>query len=342
MKAMVCEMCNSNDLLKQDGLFVCQSCGTKYTVEEAKKLMGTVTIDRTEELENLFILARRARNDNNYENAEKYYEMITQISPKNWEAAFFQVYYKAMRSTFKESFTAIISIKNCIDSTCILILKNTIQEDQYNAVDTFINHVISIANMFARISKNHRDKYFNIDGVNEECTHLIVASGEILCELECKTKNYFPTMIDKIISIQKAFNQFLFDYGYYYYGTTYSDNSCQFHNDTRKRLNNEILEKDPNYVAPQSKGGCYVATAVYGSYDCAEVWTLRRFRDDTLASTWYGRAFIKTYYTISPTLVKLFGDTQWFKNMWKPTLDKMVRNLNNKGVENTPYNDKQW
>ena len=93
MKAMVCEMCNSNDLLKQDGLFVCQSCGTKYTVEEAKKLMGTVTIDRTEELENLFILARRARNDNNYENAEKYYEMITQISPKNWEAAFFQVYY---------------------------------------------------------------------------------------------------------------------------------------------------------------------------------------------------------------------------------------------------------
>src|SRR5699024_12626084 len=27
--------------------------------------------------------------------------------------------------------------------------------------------------------------------------------------------------------------------------------------------------------APQSSGGCYVATAVYGSYDCPEVWTLR-------------------------------------------------------------------
>ena len=39
-------------------------------------------------------------------------------------------------------------------------------------------------------------------------------------------------------------------------------------------------------------GGCYVATAVYGSYDCPQVWTLRRFRDYTLAGSWYGRTFI--------------------------------------------------
>ena len=34
-----------------------------------------------------------------------------------------------------------------------------------------------------------------------------------------------------------------------------------------------------------NSGGCYVATAVYGSYDCPEVWTLRRYRDYTLAAT---------------------------------------------------------
>ena len=39
MKAMVCEMCGSQDLVKQDGMFVCQNCGTKYSVEEAKKLL---------------------------------------------------------------------------------------------------------------------------------------------------------------------------------------------------------------------------------------------------------------------------------------------------------------
>lgn len=91
-----------------------------------------------------------------------------------------------------------------------------------------------------------------------------------------------------------------------------------------------------------NSGGCYVATAVYGSYDCPQVWTLRRFRDNTLASTWYGRAFIRTYYATSPTLVKWFGHTAWFKNMWRGKLDKMVETLQKQGVESTPYQDRNW
>ena len=89
-------------------------------------------------------------------------------------------------------------------------------------------------------------------------------------------------------------------------------------------------------------GGCYVATAVYGSYDCPEVWTLRRFRDNTLAKTWYGKAFIRTYYAVSPTLVKWFGKKEWFRNMWKPKLDRMVKRLNASGVADTSYNDSVW
>ena len=42
MKQLICEMCGGNDLIKQDGVFVCQNCGTKYTVEEAKKMMKEV------------------------------------------------------------------------------------------------------------------------------------------------------------------------------------------------------------------------------------------------------------------------------------------------------------
>ena len=47
MKALKCEMCGSNDVVKQDGLYVCQNCGTKYTVEEARKMMveGTVSVE---------------------------------------------------------------------------------------------------------------------------------------------------------------------------------------------------------------------------------------------------------------------------------------------------------
>lgn len=91
----------------------------------------------------------------------------------------------------------------------------------------------------------------------------------------------------------------------------------------------------------KSSGGCYIATCIYGSYDCPQVWTLRRFRDYTLDITWYGRLFIKCYYAISPTLVKWFGKTKWFRRFWKAKLDKMLENLNGKGIENTCYKDKQ-
>ena len=35
MKQLTCEMCGSTDMIKQDGVFICQTCGMKYTVEEA-------------------------------------------------------------------------------------------------------------------------------------------------------------------------------------------------------------------------------------------------------------------------------------------------------------------
>lgn len=99
---------------------------------------------------------------------------------------------------------------------------------------------------------------------------------------------------------------------------------------------------DLNGGKSQNSAGCFIATSVYGSYDCPQVWTLRRYRDEILTSTWYGRTFIRVYYTISPTLVKWFGKTAWFKNLWKPKLDRMVFRLNREGVEDSPYKDKNW
>lgn len=91
-----------------------------------------------------------------------------------------------------------------------------------------------------------------------------------------------------------------------------------------------------------ASGCCYVATAVYDSYNCPEVWTLRRYRDYKLAETWYGRAFVRLYYAVSPSLVRKFGKTEWFKKMWRGRLDKMVKKLQAEGYESTPYEDKVW
>ena len=73
MKQLTCEMCGSTDLIKQDGVFVCQSCGTKYSVEEAKKMMvegtvevaGTVKIDASERITNYLLMANSAYDADN-------------------------------------------------------------------------------------------------------------------------------------------------------------------------------------------------------------------------------------------------------------------------------------
>lgn len=89
----------------------------------------------------------------------------------------------------------------------------------------------------------------------------------------------------------------------------------------------------------QKSSGCYIATAVYGSYDCPEVWTLRRYRDYILSKHWYGKSFIKMYYSVSPTVVKIFGKAQWFNTFFRTKLDRFVGKLNSAGIKDTPYSE---
>lgn len=114
----------------------------------------------------------------------------------------------------------------------------------------------------------------------------------------------------------------------------------------KKRINEyteKIRKYDNGYQSKlKTTEGCYIATAVYGSYDCPQVWTLRRYRDYSLAKTWYGRGFIRTYYATSPTLVKWFGNTELFQSLGRKMLDKKVKRLNEQGFENTRYNDRKW
>ena len=102
MKAFICEMCNSQELVKQDGFFVCQSCGTRYSVEEAKKLMveieGTVKVDNSDYVQRYLQNARRAKSKEDWAEVEKYYNMVEQNQPDNIEAIFYSAYGKAKQS----------------------------------------------------------------------------------------------------------------------------------------------------------------------------------------------------------------------------------------------------
>lgn len=92
MKQLVCEMCGSTDLIKEGGVFVCQSCGCKYSVEEAKKMMveGVVSVDKSDDARRFLDLARQARKASNNSKAEDYASQVLEIDTNNYEAWFIQ------------------------------------------------------------------------------------------------------------------------------------------------------------------------------------------------------------------------------------------------------------
>ena len=111
-----------------------------------------------------------------------------------------------------------------------------------------------------------------------------------------------------------------------------------------KRNHTKVNDVKGNYYIERYKKtgkeqGCYVATCVYGSYDCKNVWILRRFRDHFLYQHFLGRCFIKTYYLISPKIVKRFGDHKIFRSFNKSILDHWCHYLSNRGYKDTPYKD---
>ncbi len=426
-------------------------------------------------LENLYELARRARENKNVEDAAKYYEMALLEDPNSWEAQFYSIYYKARQSKIFEIESAASRVKNCLNSVVRLLQENVAEEERFVAVLELSGSALEIAALLHSATHSH---YSNIGAsiraeYAQEYERRKLACAELCYELGEVIERYFgqDRKYDKlIVNAWKTGNSYsrvkgeeyekrLFPYDTdaqeeFYQGLVatlndgkfktnkdvaeilqgfmrlgeykdskayvekcesviadsdevdetfvysmdqnriylghrfvkikgYESGSVKFEKvksltinegklgldiklfymegETEKSLGLLIDEKDkdralrtyeelkrriqkanPDVEETQTKGGCYVATCVYGSYDCPEVWTLRRYRDDTLGATWLGRAFIRLYYAVSPVLVKLFGETKWFKRAWKGTLDKLVKDLQNKGVECTPYKDKDW
>lgn len=349
MRQLTCEMCGGINFIKQDGFFVCQDCGIKYSFEEAKKIMnegtvevhGTIKVDNSDELKNLYQIARRAKDDNNGENAAKYYDMILIKDPNSWEASFYLVYFKAMECKIAQIQSAGINVSNCIDTVLKLIKDNvTDYDEQKNAYTEVADRVMNIASMLynaalnhynsidAQIRYNYLQEWVNNSYVAVNCVYILGDNLDLLFGSDAEANRLSVIAWKQGIT----WHQILM-------GKLSKKES------NRNIVNNyisKVKKYDSSFTPPKESGGCYVATAVYGSYDCPQVWTLRRYRDYTLAETWYGRAFIHTYYAISPTIVKWVGHTKWFKKMWKGKLDRMVANLQANGVESTPYEDKMW
>lgn len=78
----------------------------------------------------------------------------------------------------------------------------------------------------------------------------------------------------------------------------------------------------------KGKGGCYIATACYGSYNHPDVLVFRRFRDQSLLTTSIGKFLVTVYYAVSPPLAAHLGHMHWLSGaIRKWFLEPLARKL---------------
>ena len=175
MKQLVCEMCDGTAWTKQDGFFICQGCGMKYSVDEAKKLMVDVEEKGSEEvpaveiavqpsesladreLKNLYQAAKNAMEVNDSEMALKHYERISVLDPNNWEAVFYPVILKTEKIKNGEIEIAAVSIGNCLKKVLQLIYgMDAPEEDKIKAVETVYLRCLETATWLTSASNGFR------------------------------------------------------------------------------------------------------------------------------------------------------------------------------------------
>jgi len=111
--------------------------------------------------------------------------------------------------------------------------------------------------------------------------------------------------MDMVYELRNRFNQ---------NKTTISNIQSQLNQVTRRQSSSS-----------SSSGGCYIATMAYGSYEHPQVLELRKFRDNTLSKSSFGRGFIKTYYKYSPKLVEHLKDKPLVNQSIKSILNTLIR-----------------
>lgn len=162
MKQIVCEMCEGTEFLKDDGMFVCQNCGTKYSLEEAKKLMVEVSestpaapAEESQKIANLRKLAERAKEDGDSEMAAKYFEQLLLECPDDWKARFYTTYYAAHNIKIAQIGSAANKVSGVIGPTFQMIKDSENEIDCAAAYISLTADVISFSTMlFNNITPN--------------------------------------------------------------------------------------------------------------------------------------------------------------------------------------------
>ena len=196
MKRIVCEMCGSTNLIKQNGVFVCQECGTQYSVEEARKMMvegtvdvkGTVKVDRSSEVDNILKNADTTYSDGNYKEAFDLYSQAMNIDPDNPHAILYRAISSAWQSSVKDC--KITEINHA--SKRAFELQHQLYGDSKEYFDFCYDATLKIAPLINAIAQMYINYYNRAKPRNISITGAIATSGisaQVKNTMELGTKN---------------------------------------------------------------------------------------------------------------------------------------------------------
>lgn len=81
-------------------------------------------------------------------------------------------------------------------------------------------------------------------------------------------------------------------------------------------------------LARRAAGGCFIATATFGTPMAHEVNILKRFRDSFLLRNRYGEIFVRSYYRLSPPIARAIKRSEMLRRFVRVLLVPIVNLFN--------------
>lgn len=286
-----------------------------------------------ENIENIKALAETSLESQNYEQAYEYYSKLLEHNPNDYSFWFGKGISSGWCSTVsKPRFDELIV---CIKQALKNDSQNDINKEQLSIKILFLCED-KLKNVFLTIDKEVNDEFdkkpmgtgelysvhqtaklpiqLRIGNQYSPLLVKVVDTMEFGCQIN-PTANGYKRIID---SIDKIFQHSLDHTDYF---KIHKEAGDRFEKLVQRRqsLIQKAKELDQNFIVgfqPQSRSGsCFIATAVLGDYQHPYVLSLCKYRDEVLQRNPFGRAFIFSYYKLSPSLAKLLSKSDYTRNL---------------------------
>ena len=265
-------------------------CGVDVVLREQEQVQKATVA-------NLFVLARTAEESKNSAEAYKYYSAILEHDPANMEAWVGKGLAAGWQSTlvaarFQET-------KACLQRAIELGLRESNLCER--TIDELEKLVLAFHMRALKQSSNDSSAFIRRIGLALELLTI------------CRDLKPRESSASWVVTLHKTLG---------IYGASATGAPAELLNSCRKFLEQNAPEKlkrlseqykpeesvdfPPSTGQPQAKKGvCFVATAALGDCEHPFVVVLRQFRDECLAATFCGRAFLRWYERRGPVLAGL-------------------------------------